>query len=728
MTTATPFDDSVSELAAQADAIGRLAQDSGAFAAAVAAFESRDPDALRWVLQRLELLPRCELICEWIQIKLCVLRCFEVCGPPREGVALPDLPQFVRAIGQLAANEPLLRRVVDAVACGNGEDYRAALAELKLEEFCYLLCRWVCSILYRRVCEIVCTPLRVPPADPVAEIRAEAAVLARLVANEKAFAEITRTAVAFQCEPLRSAIDQAGFAVDCEVICFVICSWRCAWVCRELCVRPPVVLTGAYAIEEARAFALAARQLAGQPRVLGDLVTAVQNRDAKTYEEIIDRFGFGPYCWQVCGWVCSVICSRFCICVCPPQLFPEFFKIGGYNYLTQVDSALPATGLTNGDTRAFFSTMRLNGILTQQLGGQPLEYVFEYTPITLASTTLLAAITAAPTSITVASSAGFPPTPFNVVIGGATGGYEIMTVTMVAATTWTVLRGQKGTTAVAAAAGATLVTGAASPAGWTKIPPAWIARTVIGSAEVFVPTPFPGHFEFPDVAVNPNPGDIPAPFTPDGWIAVPQGSNISLDGNQINLISTMLPSFPAADETGVSAANPANHPLPADLRFGLRMRVRQHGSATDSDGGTCAVVAIDNTLYRNVNHHPEWDGGIPPNPEYAVAMVDIKELQAAGCAHITKSLTVLFTASHPNLGAVSINMIGPGGPYPFTLPTPLPETGDWYGTATPNGWTLGSLTPCAYIVQLSVDLLLTTGDLDFGPPLIDQFAFCLTAS
>jgi hypothetical protein len=120
MTTATPFDDSVSELAAQADAIGRLAQDSGAFAAAVAAFESRDPDALRWVLQRLELLPHCELICEWIQIKLCVLRCFEVCGPPREGVAVPDLPQFVRAIVQLAANETLLRRVVDAVACGNG--------------------------------------------------------------------------------------------------------------------------------------------------------------------------------------------------------------------------------------------------------------------------------------------------------------------------------------------------------------------------------------------------------------------------------------------------------------------------------------------------------------------------------------------------------------------------------------------------------------------------------
>jgi hypothetical protein len=726
MTTATPFEDTVNQLTAEAEAIGRLAQDSGAFAAAVAAFESRDPEALRWVLQRLELLPRCELICEWIRTKLCVLRCIEVCGPPREDVPLPDLPAFVRAIGQLAANEKVLRQAVDAVSCGNAEEYSAALVELKLEPFCHLLCRWICSVIYRRVCEIVCTPLRVPPPDSFNEVRAEAAVIVRLIANEKAFAEITRAAVAFQCDPLRAAIVGAGFAGECEILCFVFCTWRCAWVCRELCLRPPVVFTGVQAIEEARNFALAARPLASQPRALGDLVTAVQNRDVKAYEEIVARFGLVPYCLQVCAWVCSEICSEFCICVCPPQLFPEFFKIGGYNYITQVDSALPATGLTDGDTRAFFSTMRLNGILTQELSGQPLEYVFEFRPIALASTTLTAAITAAATSLSVVSSAGFPPAPFNVVIGGAAGGYEIMTVTAVVATTWTVLRGQKGTTAAEAAIGATLATGASSTAAWTKIPPAWIARTVIGSAEVFVPLPFP-HFEFPDVAVNPNPGDIPAPFTVDGWIQVPQGSNISLNGNMINLISTMLPSFPAADETGVSAGNPAKHPLPADLRFGLRMRVRQHGAATDSDGGTCDVVAIDNTLYANVNHHPEWDGGVFP-PQYAVAMVDIKELQAAGCAHITNSLTVLFTASHPNLGGVSVSMIGPGGPYPFTLPTPVPETGDRYGTATPNGWTLASLTPCAYIVQLSVDLLLTTGDLDFGPPLIDQIAFCLTKS
>lgn len=724
MSTGNSHEDAISRLASQSDAIGRLAHDSGGFAAVVAAFESKNPGAFRWVLERLGFLPQCELICEWVRIKLCVLRCLEVCGLPREKAQTPNLQQFARAVVQLSSNEKLLRRVVDAVSCGDADDYRAAIAELKLNDFCYLLCHWICSIIYRRVCEVVCTPRFVPLPDAVNEIRAAGKVIASLIANEKAFDAIGKAAVALNCEVLQSAINKAGFTSGCEIICRFICTWRCVWVCRELCFLPTPVPNGVYGIEEARNFALASRQLANQPRALGDLVNAVQDRDAKAYGEIIARFGLGPYCWQVCAWVCSVTCFEFCICVCPPpELFPEFTKIGVLEYQTQIDSALPATGLTVGGTQAFFSTLRLNGILTQTLGGQPLEYSFEYLPIAIASTTLKNAIAAADTSISVASSAGFPASPFNVVIGSASGGYEIMTVTLVSGTTWTVVRGQQGTTAAAAAAGATIVTGAAASGAWTQVPAGWITRTVIGQAEVFVPLPLP-HFEFPNVAVNPNPGEIAAPFTADGWIQVPQGTNIFLNGNMISLVSTMLPSFPAADETGVSASNPANHPLPTDLYFGIRMRVRQHGSLTSSDGGTCNVVAIDNTLYNNVNHHPKWDGGVT-NGQYGVAMVDIKELQTAGCAGITNSLTVLFTASHPNLGAVSLNMIGPGGPYSFTLPTPIPETGDWYGTAA-NDFVLANLTPCAYIVTLAVNLLLTTGDSDFPSPLIDQIAFCLT--
>jgi len=182
-----PAGSSVNMLMTQADTIGRLAQDAGGFAAVVAAFESRDPDAFRWVLQRLELLPHCEVICEWVRIKLCVLRCLEVCGPPGETGELPSLQEFARAVVKLASNEKLLRRAVDTVACGDAAGYREVIAELRLGDFCHLLCRWICLIDYERICEVICSRQPVLILDTAAEIRDAGKVISVLLTKEKAF-------------------------------------------------------------------------------------------------------------------------------------------------------------------------------------------------------------------------------------------------------------------------------------------------------------------------------------------------------------------------------------------------------------------------------------------------------------------------------------------------------------------------------------------------------------
>src|ERR1039457_2935386 len=129
MNSLSSNDNAVARLASQSDAIGRLAQNSGGFAAVVAAFESKDANAFRWVLDRLEMLPYCELICEWVRIKFGVLRCLDVCGPSTEKAETPSLQRFAGAIVQLASNETLLRQVVDSVSCGDGEQYQAAIAE-----------------------------------------------------------------------------------------------------------------------------------------------------------------------------------------------------------------------------------------------------------------------------------------------------------------------------------------------------------------------------------------------------------------------------------------------------------------------------------------------------------------------------------------------------------------------------------------------------------------------
>ena len=121
---------------------------------------------------------------------------------------------------------------------------------------------------------------------------------------------------------------------------------------------------------------------------------------------------------------------------------------------------------------AFFSNLRLNGVLPADAQRPAsLEYTFQYSSVPPASTTLNSGIAAADLTMTVAGSAGIPASgPFNVVIGGDAGAYEIVRVTNVAGTTWTVVRGQQGTLAAPAPAGATLVAGVvpASPA-WTQV-------------------------------------------------------------------------------------------------------------------------------------------------------------------------------------------------------------------------------------------------------------------
>jgi hypothetical protein len=108
-----------------------------------------------------------------------------------------------------------------------------------------------------------------------------------------------------------------------------------------------------------------------------------------------------------------------------------------------------------------------------------------------------------------------------------------------------------------------------------------------------------------------------------------------------------------------------------------------------------------------------------------VRLVDIQELLGPnGCGEITNSLTVLFTAAHPNLGSVSLQMIGPGGPYGFSLtPAAGSSSVNYFGTATPNGFVVANLKPCAYLVTLTTTALLTDGTYDPGP-LYDQIAFC----
>jgi hypothetical protein len=355
----------------------------------------------------------------------------------------------------------------------------------------------------------------------------------------------------------------------------------------------------------------------------------------------------------------------FCVDLClekqPPtnDYPPVFDALGGYLYATDIRSAVPGSGLTVADNRAFYSTVRLNGALSKTLNSLPMEYRFEF------RTT---------------DSSGNP-------------------------------------------------TGA-----WTPITPAQFSATIIGKRELYAPAflgdpnPIKTAYVLADPA-NLGGGPLNAAIV-GGWIQVPQWSNVFgsegffvPNGNMINAITSSLVGSPGINVLGVKAGQSSTAlgaPLAQNRHIALRMRVREIGiPASEVDAGTCFHVAIENTLYAGVAKGGSW-APFTVNDQLCVCSVDALQLRANGCAGVHTGLDVVFTTTHPNLGAVDITMTGPGGPYGFTLPAAVP--GERFGTAT-NSFVFSTLTDCAYIIKLSAALLLTTGDSS-PLPVTDEVAFC----
>ena len=365
----------------------------------------------------------------------------------------------------------------------------------------------------------------------------------------------------------------------------------------------------------------------------------------------------------------------FCVDLCVPhegtgpvgdEPLSVFRSVGVYRFATDINAA---TGLTNSGGYGFYNGLRLNGTLAKRLNAQPLEYIFEWAETDAAGTT-------------------------------------------------------------------------PAPADWKKVALPRIGETRIGDVVRWAPT---GPFD-------PNPvktlytyyvnNSIVAPdrraagVTADGWIQVPQESDkFSATGtfeptnDMIILLTDELFAWPAIDLTGLLAGQDSTSTgkaLAQDRHIAVRMWVREAGNdATKQLAGTCPHLAVDNTRYDNLSRHPEWNGSVVSG-QIGVGLLDIQELIGHGCQKITDTLSVVFTAAHPNLGSVSIDMSGPSGTVGFTLPPAVP--GQRFGTAAvvlPAGQTVHDLPPCAYVVHLSAGILLTNGEAGGGIGSVwDEIAFC----
>jgi hypothetical protein len=754
MSNASLVNTAVNRLISQSNAVGRLAQDNGGFAAVVAAFESRDANAFRWVLERLEMLPYCEIICEWVRVKLCSLRTAELCSPLIRGEAeVPNLREFARAIAKLTSNEKVLRRVADAVACGDAAHYQAALNELQLGEFCSLISYWVCSVSYLEFCHSICDLTPVTVHDPLLALRLAGEFVAKAAKNEKALDAMGKAVAASDFDNLQSTVATLGFGNDddCRYFCLFICVWWRVWTCHEFCEVPPRIFTGPDAIDEAQSFALAAHQLAGQPRAMTDLVDSALSRNTGTYREIVRRFRLEPYCWQLCGWVSSSICYGFCIRICPPnQVVPLFTTVGNFNIYTQID---PGSGLTGtslpptvsmpwggGPNYAFYNELQLGGVcpvFSPTSPGTAMQFRLLYASST---TTLPGAINAAQTSITVAAGAATPATPFNVAVcncslNGETG--ETMTVTAVVGSTWTVTRGADGTTAAAASAGTTLLIGLTPITGPLVDTPLQIGQRYISSwpqdllgiagppsLSPTIESVYVGNLSDPAAPTLGSPYIPPAHYLePDpttGWVQFDSAlisSAISVflnfDTTKVVIGGCSLTTPPCIDAPGgAPAGSPASNPgAGSDLAI-IFQATRQGITTVDYSNSLCKI------------HINNWS---------EVNNLWFTQFSTGCCTPIDQELSVQFTVDHEQMAAggwslgigacalpLGLNLT-PTASTPGPPPVTVSSRGG-YGTIDEDT----SLWPnCSYTVGLSTRPGLTTGTYDRpGNPNTLTFAIC----
>ena len=692
----------LSEVREGAETIALLAQNEEAFRGAVDAFRAQDGESMQLLLDRHQLGERCELVCHWLRSKECVLLCLELSGLPPRDEQPPDVREFAEVVSKIAGDEELLQQIVIAIEERDPDVWNSLVARAQLQPFSHLLCHWACTVHFRRVCGVICQQLVTARDELVGELRISAQAIGKLTADRESFASAVEAVGASDCDGLRKTLEQAGLAAIGRPICEWFCSWRCMLLCLDTCRAFPIEQPQR-PVEEMLEFARATGKLAAEQSALERLAAAVLREDAETLQRLLAEFEFERFCLQFAHWVCFLRCQIFCVCVSPPQTTGIFTHIGGLSYINDVESQAPGSGLTDSDKRAFYSTLRLNGGVDPVDGSPLIEYRFQ-TLATSKDGTKLADETT-------------PISPATI---------------------------------------------------WDNVTPALMERTNIGAFTRLIPVlvPFP-HMEIEEIEVVVDPtgakGLAGNTFTivpeSEGWIALPPmvplmsmvpstGWTFYPNGNLLELNTVKLQATAPLDETGLVAGQTAvtstAPELATDVHYGIRMMTRDVGDkGNGSEAGTCEHIALDNVLYDNVLHHPYWPGG-PFAPsglgekELAVADLGIAELAASPCSDLSDSLTVQFTAAHPNLGPVAIELQGPGGPYTFELVPPAPPVpGDWYGVggdlftdppapAKPAPVSFAELPPCAYFLRLSVSVLLTTGDSN-PLPLEDYIAFCKSA-
>jgi hypothetical protein len=678
------------DLAARAiqtgQAVARLAKDDATFRGAVDAFRAGDADSFLRLLDAIKARPYCEDICRWFASKECVLECLELCGPPKVEITVDQIAAATVEIARISANQQLMERLADIVERRDPKDFKAFVEQQKLQNYCRIICHWVCTIHFSLICEVLCGPiLEVPERNLAVQLSQDGKALAQLTKNPAQLKQVIDAAIKLNCEYLQNVV--GGFN-DCVFICRWICSWRSIYTCSPIC---RVIELPKDIIDEERQFAQLSGRLADAATAYQRLFDAIQNQDQKTYQSLVNELNVGPFCFQLCHWISIEVCHRFCICVCPEQeTIPLFTKVGKY-HVDPIYGDFQPNGTTTAGGYAFSTTVNLNGIMPDGTAPDPLEYRFTYQNL------------AGPGPVTPITS---PAIPSTTIIGQLEYYYwnSILSLWLVSSADFFV--NNPGATAnIPQQFGPPLTPSVDTDSdvnGWIQIPR--YNNLVPGGVGRFVPT---------------------------GLLAQLDTTQLTLEQFDLTVAG---PGLPVTAGMAVPAAQQSVKPL-----FTINFEARNVTTLASVGGNSLAVIALSNTGYT-FTRHPDWAGTtVGPVPIYPpVVSLDILEMQAGGCQPLgvnVNTLHALFTVYHPYLASCSIDFVGPAPlpptialppppPPPPIVPVTIPADGDVYSGLGGLAIDISMLVPCAYVVQLNANLNLTNGDSVLYGTFQDFIAFC----
>lgn len=264
-----------------------------------------------------------------------------------------------------------------------------------------------------------------------------------------------------------------------------------------------------------------------------------------------------------------------------------------------------------------------------------------------------------------------------------------------------------------------------TPGGWQPVTPAMIGETNIGFTYTLLPITFENYY------INRAPTTLGQDVVLNGnWIQMPQAGNFvpHTDTDILNLNTEAITGVATRNMAGMTIGAltvNAARPHITNRYIAIRMKVREIGSASAGIvAGTSRPIAIFNVRYNNVPKYGSW-APQTVSGQLAVVSLDIVEIVEGlvGCSKITTDLHVKYNVRNENIGSISLQMVGPGLPASSFAPISL-GTPEVAGTVTPlPAVVVKDLAPCAYTIQLTATVKLTTGDGGPGP-ISDLISFC----